>query len=58
MSAVTQVVAGLHLFDDFSARPQQLEKWAELCRSGAVAIGFLCLTSSLAVAILALLERM
>ena len=54
--SVTQVVAGLHLFDDFLARPQELERWTELFRTGAVAVAFLCLTSSIAAFILALLE--
>ena len=56
MSAVMQVVARLHLLDEFSARPQLQERWAELCRSGAVAVAFLCLTSSVAALILAFLE--
>jgi hypothetical protein len=51
-----QVVARLHLLDEFSARPQLQERWAELCRSGAVAVAFLCLTSSVAALILAFLE--
>jgi hypothetical protein len=64
MQAITQTMngaavrgsamfAGLHLLDDFPMRPQQREKWAELCRLGAAAIGFLCVTSSIAAVILA-----
>ena len=47
-------VASLRLLDDYPARPQQRETWAELCKWGAVAIGVPCLTSAVAVLILAL----
>jgi hypothetical protein len=65
MNAVMQVVertldeagarAGIHLWGDFSARSPQREEWIALCRLGSVAIGVLCLTSTVAAIILACL---
>jgi hypothetical protein len=51
-------VAPLHFLDDYPAHPQQRETWAELCKWGAVAIGVPCLTSGVAVLILAIVERL
>lgn len=49
--------AGIRLWGDFSARSPQRQEWADLCRWGSVAIGVLCLTSTVAAMILAWLER-
>ena len=49
--------AGIRLWGDFSARSPQQQEWSELCRVGSVAIGVLCLTSSVAAIILTCLEH-
>jgi hypothetical protein len=51
-------IAPLRFLDDYPARPQQHETWAELCKWGAVAIGVPCLTSAVAALILALVENL
>ena len=68
MDAVIQVVertlgaararGGIHLWGDFSAQSPQRQEWADLCRWSSVAIGVLCLTSSVAAVILACLEHL
>lgn len=51
-SGTVHRAGGMHLLQDFSARPQDREKWNELWSSGAVVVGVLCLTSSIAALIL------
>jgi hypothetical protein len=43
--------------DELAQRAEHDDRWAELCKWGAVTVGVLCLTSLTAALILAYLER-
>ena len=52
-----ELVSDFDLAEELALRAEHEDRWAELCKWGAVSVGVLCLTSLTAALILAYFER-
>lgn len=52
-----ELLSDLDVAEELAQRAENEDRWAELCKWGAVAVGVLCLTSLTAAAILSYVEH-
>ena len=53
-----EMLSDLYLAEELALRAENEDRWAELCKWGAVAVGVLCLTSLTAALILAYIAHL